>query len=205
MLADLRLELRFRNNVLWHAIFDTAPTVAEFCRLHKLPQSQVGAYLNLTKSPYRGGLERDLVPLAQRLCEVTGIGRADLFPPDLYTGVLRTRHVAEIPASRLVPLMMARGPLALPPTQEHDVFSHERRDILREMLTTLTPRERQAVSMKFGLTDDGEERSYADVGEQLALTGARVSQLVNSAIRKFRHPNMRKCLQAASGRRIASL
>ena len=52
MTHDLRIEARFRNNVLWHAIFDVYQSARQFCLAHGFPESLISAWLNLKESPY---------------------------------------------------------------------------------------------------------------------------------------------------------
>jgi hypothetical protein len=75
---DLRLELRTRNNILWHVIFDHYESFGAFCRAHELSQQHVGAYLNLKLSPYLSDAHQNkrrrqrgpIHALAAKLCEV---------------------------------------------------------------------------------------------------------------------------------------
>lgn len=57
--------------------------------------------------------------------------------------------------------------------------------MLREMVTTLDPREATILRYRFGL-DGGPERTLEEVGEKFGVTRERVRQIQNIALRKLR-------------------
>lgn len=184
MLDDLRLELRARNNVLWHAIFDVYASVSEFSRVHGINQSLVGNLLNLTSSPYkRGGTP---TYTAQRLCTVTGIAFEELFPAALYTGVIPSKSVAEVPSHRVVGLAAARR-VALPPAQEEAVFQGDRASLINAALSSLRPKQAMVIRERFGLGADGSEHTLREVGDMLGVGVERVRQIEAQALRRLRH------------------
>jgi len=65
---------------------------------------------------------------------------------------------------------------------------------LRECLRTLTDREREVLSLRYGL-DDGRERSLAEVGVSLNVTRERVRQIEERALDKLRHPTRAQFLK----------
>lgn len=191
-IKDLRVELRTRNNILWHAIFDTTVSVAEFCRIHQLEQSLVGRLLNLKASPYTVNRRQRVgakLPTAQRLVEITGLGFESLFPLALYSGALPTRAVAELESREMLSLTAARR-LALPATQDDVVLRGEQRERLTAALTTLTPREELVLRLRFGL-DGEEENTLEAIGQQHlgGLTRETVLRIEQRAMRKLRHPS----------------
>ncbi len=65
----------------------------------------------------------------------------------------------------------------------------------RELLATLTAREAQVISMRFGL-DGGAEQTLAEIGESFALTRERIRQIETQALRKLRLPTRAKRLRS---------
>jgi RNA polymerase primary sigma factor len=65
----------------------------------------------------------------------------------------------------------------------------------RELLETLTAREAQVISMRFGL-DGGVEQTLAEIGESFALTRERIRQIETQALRKLRLPTRAKRLRS---------
>jgi RNA polymerase primary sigma factor len=63
---------------------------------------------------------------------------------------------------------------------------------LKDVLDTLTSRERAVLDFRFGLTD-GYSRTLEEVGKQFSVTRERIRQIEAKALRKLRHPTrMRK-------------
>jgi len=63
---------------------------------------------------------------------------------------------------------------------------------LKDVLHTLTERERAVLDYRFGLTD-GYSRTLEEVGKQFAVTRERIRQIEAKSLRKLRHPTrMRK-------------
>ncbi len=58
-------------------------------------------------------------------------------------------------------------------------------ELVREVLTTLTPREGAILSLRFGL-EDGTQRSLEEVGEHFDLTRERIRQIQELALKKLR-------------------
>lgn len=66
------------------------------------------------------------------------------------------------------------------------------KDRLKDVLNTLTERERAVLDYRFGLTD-GYSRTLEEVGKQFSVTRERIRQIEAKALRKLRHPTrMRK-------------
>ena len=70
---------------------------------------------------------------------------------------------------------------------------HLLKERLREILNTLTDRERQVVDFRFGLTD-GYSRTLEEVGRLFNVTRERIRQIEAKALRKLRHPSRMKTL-----------
>ena len=61
------------------------------------------------------------------------------------------------------------------------------RDKLKDVLDTLSPREREVLEQRFGLLD-GAGRTLEEVGRQFQVTRERIRQIEAKALRKLRHP-----------------
>ena len=70
---------------------------------------------------------------------------------------------------------------------------HLLKERLKEILDTLTDRERQVVDFRFGLTD-GYSRTLEEVGRLFNVTRERIRQIEAKALRKLRHPSRMKSL-----------
>ena len=68
------------------------------------------------------------------------------------------------------------------------------REQLKAVLHTLTPREEQVLTLRFGLKD-GRPRTLEEVGRRFDITRERIRQIEAKALRKLRHPSRSKMLK----------
>jgi len=68
------------------------------------------------------------------------------------------------------------------------------KDQVEEVLSTLTPRERRVLQLRFGL-EDGRSRTLEEVGREFGVTRERIRQIEAKALRKLRHPSRSKKLK----------
>ncbi|MBR3200268.1 MAG: RNA polymerase sigma factor RpoD [Mogibacterium sp.] len=65
---------------------------------------------------------------------------------------------------------------------------------LREVLDTLSEREKKVLILRFGL-DDGRPRTLEEVGREFNVTRERIRQIEAKALRKLKHPSRSKKLR----------
>jgi RNA polymerase primary sigma factor len=63
-----------------------------------------------------------------------------------------------------------------------------------EVLSSLTPRERRVLQLRFGL-EDGRARTLEEVGKEFNVTRERIRQIEAKALRKLRHPSRSRKLK----------
>jgi len=68
------------------------------------------------------------------------------------------------------------------------VVSASRREEVRRVMKTLTPREEEVLAKRFGLSD-GTEHTLEEVGRLHNVTRERIRQIESKALRKLRHPS----------------
>jgi RNA polymerase primary sigma factor len=78
----------------------------------------------------------------------------------------------------------------------HSAASAMLRDEVNEVLQTLTPREAKVIRLRFGLTEDGAQRTLEEVGAFFNVTRERIRQIEAKALRKLRHPTRSRRLKA---------
>jgi hypothetical protein len=86
-------------------------------------------------------------------------------------------------------------------TGSYEVFESaevlaELRELVDDVLSTLTPREKEIIKMRFGLDRSGEERTAWEVGLHFNVTDRRIYQIQAKALRKLRHPSRSRRLRA---------
>jgi RNA polymerase primary sigma factor len=78
----------------------------------------------------------------------------------------------------------------------HSAAAAMLRDEVNEVLKTLTPREAKVIRLRFGLTEDGAQRTLEEVGAFFSVTRERIRQIEAKALRKLRHPTRSRRLKA---------
>ncbi len=68
------------------------------------------------------------------------------------------------------------------------------REQMRDLLDSLSPRERGVLELRFGLKD-GQSRTLEEVGRMFGVTRERVRQIEAKALRKLRHPKSSRKLR----------
>lgn len=86
--------------------------------------------------------------------------------------------------SRLGDFIEDREAKAPATTVAHELL----REDLTEVLSSLSPRERDVLRLRFGL-DDGRQRTLEEVGQLFGVTRERIRQIEAKALRKLRHPS----------------
>ncbi len=80
------------------------------------------------------------------------------------------------------------------PTPVQVVNQHILRDLVEEVLSTLSPREARVLRLRFGL-DEGRPYTLEEVGAKFGLTRERIRQIEGKALRRLRHPYCSKRLR----------
>ncbi len=128
--------------------------------------AEIAEEIQMPVDRVRGLLKAAMQPLSLQSC----IGEGD----DMNLGDCIQDHSAENPS---------------------DITSyHSLKEILQDLLSSLTERERQVLEMRFGLSD-GTERTLEEVGKQFKLTRERIRQIESKSLRKLRHPTRLRQLE----------
>ena len=183
-MKQIRIEIRARNNILWHKIFDEHGSVLAFCRAFPEVGSQgtVGGLLNLKRSPVNGTKKGKQYTLpAKRLARHFGMLEEDLFPDRLYE-IERPQLAIEIPFSQLD---RKAQPFLLPDAETAEYRAKEKTRRLLRTLAHLGPRYLEIVKMRFGL-DGCREMSQEEIGKNYDVSKARISQIEKKAINRMR-------------------
>jgi RNA polymerase primary sigma factor len=69
------------------------------------------------------------------------------------------------------------------------------REVTREILATLTPREAKVLRMRFGI-DMNTDHTLEEVGKQFDVTRERIRQIEAKSLRKLRHPSRAEKLRS---------
>jgi alanyl-tRNA synthetase len=77
-------------------------------------------------------------------------------------------------------------------------------DEIKEVLSTITPREQRVLRLRWGL-EDGRSWTLEEVGSEFNLTPRRISQIEGTALRKLRHPSRYRKLEELLGKEAFKL
>jgi len=69
------------------------------------------------------------------------------------------------------------------------------RDVTKDVLDTLTPREAKVLRMRFGI-EMSTDHTLEEVGKQFDVTRERIRQIEAKALRKLRHPSRSERLKS---------
>lgn len=190
---DLRVEIRFKNNVLFQAIVDLGAFVnmAAFCRKFGFRQNEVGALLGLRINPLRKNGQ--YLKTCERLSILLGISCEDLFPARLYTHKEGTNLVVrEISWEDAEAFLseMAQEPEALP----DEVYSRkELRKQITRVLSTLSGAEERVIKSLYGI--EQPEQTLEEVALSFDLSTERIRQIELHAFGKLRRRTRRVQLE----------
>ena len=81
---------------------------------------------------------------------------------------------------------------AIPPMEA--AAHHLMREQVLNALSSLSPREREVLALRFGI-DDGRSRTLEEVGREFRVTRERIRQIEAIALRKLRHPSRSRPLR----------
>jgi RNA polymerase primary sigma factor len=80
------------------------------------------------------------------------------------------------------------------PTPDEETYDRALSDDMEKALATLSERERQILSMYFGLNSE-EPLTLEEIGKELGLTRERIRQIKEKAIVRLRHSSRARFLQ----------
>jgi RNA polymerase primary sigma factor len=92
--------------------------------------------------------------------------------------------------THLVDIIEDKNALAPPEVASYQLL----KDQIDDVLSTLTPRERKILQLRFGL-EDGRSRTLEEVGKEFNVTRERIRQIEAKALRKLRHPTRSRKLK----------
>ena len=75
-------------------------------------------------------------------------------------------------------------------TEENDMVGELLKKEIERLLEPLDDLERTVLSLRFGLSDDGEPMDDAEVATRMNVSRERVEQIVRNAMNKLRHPQI---------------
>ena len=188
---DYRRGFKFSTYATWWIRQAITRAIADQARTIRIPVHMIETLNKLNRATQT--LTRDLgrEPNPQELAE-----RADL-PMSV---VRKARKIAQTVVSLDAPIGdsdesqfgdFIEDRQAVNPAEAAVAFDLRRQT--ESVLETLSPKEREVIRMRFGLSD-GAEPTLAELGEKFSLTRERIRQIEAAALRKLRDPSLSRRL-----------
>ena len=191
---DLLVQSRFKNLKLWQLCEGTKRT--EMAALLGITVNALFTLLSLKCSPFRRNKSKhgEYKEIAHRVANFFDLPVEELFPPSLYRLKIPALVSRTFSSEKVVSMLDARKEGLL--LEEHvssasvekEVIAREMKEALAKALTTMKPRYRKVISMRFGMDGEGE-RTLEEIGQSLGLGKARIRQMETRALRDLRHPS----------------
>ena len=193
-MKDYRLTVSVRNNLLLSMMeMHDIDTAAELARQSGVGQSIIGDYLRLLTPAYSPSTGR-LYSSVERLCEFFKCEPDHIFPEEHLRNPLATNTSSvEVSMDELtnIPGLVDNNP-------EIRLIESDVHDALAKALDTLTLKQRDVLSMRFGFSD-GKTYTFKEIGEKYGLTSSAIQQIEKKAIRLLRNSRKGAGLRDALG------
>jgi RNA polymerase primary sigma factor len=189
---DYRRGYKFSTYATWWIRQAITRAIADQARTIRIPVHMVETINRLLKVSRRLAQEYGREPTAAE------IGKGIEIPPEKVREIVK---VAQLPISLESPIGeeedshlsdFIEDRNALPPV---DAASKQLlKEQIDDVLSSLTPRERRVLRLRFGL-EDGRSRTLEEVGKEFSVTRERIRQIEAKALRKLRHPSRSRRLR----------
>jgi len=194
---DIRVEIRFKNNLLYKKIFEKCNSVSQFCKKNDLYPTEVGRYLNFKNTPMaktKRGVE--IVPgifvkkTALKIADTLNCSLWDIFPKQLWDFIGK-KYSIEIESNKFLPYNENQQLLNITHVDKNQKFNY---DNINQVLSTLNEREVYIIENRFGL-NNYKEQTLGQIARDLEISHERVRQIESKALRKLRHPSQLRRLR----------
>jgi RNA polymerase primary sigma factor len=183
---DWRRGYKFSTYATWWIRQSVTRAIADQARTIRIPVHMVENINRFLRSQRKLMQELGREPTPEEVAQVLGI------PLDKALEIIK---ISQNPASLEAPVgdeEDSRLGDFIHDSSAPTLFDSASRELLKELimqvLGTLTDRERKVLMLRFGL-DDGRSRTLEEVGKEFKVTRERIRQIEAKALRKLRHPS----------------
>ncbi len=189
---DYRKGYKFSTYATWWIRQAITRDIADKARTIRIPVHMVETINKLIRTSRRLSQEYGREPTSEEVGKGMGI------PPEKVREIIKISQepvslempIGEEEDSHLGDFIEDRS--TMPPVEAASL--NLLKDQVEEVLSTLTPRERRVLQLRFGL-EDGRSRTLEEVGKEFGVTRERIRQIEAKALRKLRHPSRSKKLK----------
>jgi RNA polymerase sigma factor (sigma-70 family) len=179
---DPRRARPFRSYAVWWVRESVRRALAQQARTIRLPVSAIATRYTIGKASRQLAHELGRDPSSLELARATG-----MTPESIDDAMGSCREPLSLDAPRADDTELTLGDVIadrLAHSPNEQTSARESVDRLQALLAGLTLRERNVLSLRFGL-DGGDERTLEEIGRSLHLTRERVRQIVAAALDKL--------------------
>lgn len=189
---DYRKGYKFSTYATWWIRQAITRAIADQARTIRIPVHMVETINKLLKVSRRLTQEYGREPTPKE------IGKEMEMPPEKVREIIK---VSQLPISLETPMGenedshlgdFIEDSNTLPPADA--VTRQLLKEQIKEVLSSLTPREQRVLQLRFGL-EDGRSRTLEEVGKEFNVTRERIRQIEAKALRKLRHPSRSRKLK----------
>jgi RNA polymerase sigma factor (sigma-70 family) len=196
---DLRVErtIKFKNARLFDEL-QRWPRISAFCSEFNLRPQRVNSILMLRERPYfRSG---KLKPIAAALVDALGVPSLELFPPDLYANAGHFIPLSSVLLANSIEMVELKeaASVAAPELLESGAMANELKAALDGVLSTLEPRQKTIIELRFGL-QDGVEHTLKEIATLQNVTAERIRQIETKAFYRLRASQRMTLLRPSLG------
>ncbi|MDA0256643.1 MAG: RNA polymerase sigma factor RpoD [Chloroflexi bacterium] len=182
---DYRKGFKFSTYATWWIRQAITRAIADQARTIRIPVHMVETINKLVRISRRLVQEYGREPTSEE------IGRELELPAERVREILKVSQepvsletpIGEEEDSHLGDFLPDESALAPADAASHQLLKEQ----VMEVLSSLTPRERKVLELRFGL-EDGRSRTLEEVGREFNVTRERIRQIEAKALRKLRHP-----------------
>ena len=183
-MSDYRVTVKVQNNNILKIIEDMGyQSLFAFSNKTGYGYSTLCKLINMKEAPLgRDGKMRHAV---YQLADTLGCLPEQLFSAtQMETALESNKRTFEVEEAEMRFMLDSRSNIK---SLEDSVMDSQRDKALTNALDTLTPREKQIIELRFGVSESGESHSLDEVAKKFGVTRTRVSQIEVKALRKLRH------------------
>ena len=189
---DYRKGYKFSTYATWWIRQAITRAIADQARTIRIPVHMVETINKLVRVSRRLVQEFGREPTSEE------IGRELELPPERVREIMKVSQepvsletpIGEEEDSHLGDFLPDESALAPADAASHQLLKEQVIDVL----SSLTPRERKVLELRFGL-GDGRSRTLEEVGREFNVTRERIRQIEAKALRKLRHPSRSRKLK----------
>jgi RNA polymerase primary sigma factor len=189
---DYRKGYKFSTYATWWIRQAITRAIADQARTIRIPVHMVETINKLVRISRRLVQEYGREPTSEEIGSGMEVG------PDKVREIIKVSQdpvsletpIGEEEDSHLGDFIEDQGSMAPAEAASHQLLKEQVQDVL----SSLTPREKKVLVLRFGL-DDGRSRTLEEVGREFNVTRERIRQIEAKALRKLRHPSRSKKLK----------